>query len=838
MKSDSVLWTEFQQLRSASTHAANNITKLHEILKDESKIQEFTDLRTLSRKNARKRVSKQIEENQAFIDEWEEDMDNIAKKLKRGGHDVYAYFLHKTIEEEDSGDMRWKEAAERLLEQRRPCKITENNVTRIVPLGASGYLRRDDDDNVENGAEVEVHVLDDSAAPLEGDETEMRLKIFSDVADSNDKEEPDAVVESDAINVQRFRVPAILARLLKPHQKDAVNQILQRLGVEASGYLLAHSMGLGKTLTTIAVIEALCLQNRKCRVIVACPKSCVFNTWFCEMVHWEDALTFTKYMPVDDDVAFKTNIKSWSKKGGVIIMGHERFRICQETNPLEFECLVFDEGHKLKNPNTNLYKAIDALNVSRKLLLTGSPLQNHLAEYGAMIRLIKSDLFNEVTFKKDFATVIDRGMLADATRLDMSKARTQIEVLTRMTEGIVNRRSSNLLQLALPPMREFKLTYRAPFPVSCESGVFGLTQDTITSSLDEKVTLACALIREIQRQTSDKILVFSWRKDVLYAASTKMPGLVMDGTCTDAQRQNMIESFQNGESNIFYMTTKVGSVGLNLFMANRILILDPAWNPTDDKQACFRAYRYGQTKPVYIYRFIVFNSIEERIYRLAVHKNLAACRIVDERDVERHFTYDQLKNLKDFAEHRLDSSALKSIDPILAPVLPKLVGCSSHDVLFADAEEETLSAEEKADAENQCNYIRSLQECRSVKGSDGVSRTLLSTDIQFEDGSLVPPFAMSSSQMDSHRRKSLIEEFGPKEGAKMKSFNAILPASNEILSHDLEIEGGDINSEIYECQEQNWELTFPHRGSFRLRSRARTIDKVSEWSEWSATIIV
>ena len=84
--------------------------------------------------------------------------------------------------------------------------------------------------------------------------------------------------------------------------------------------------------------------------------------------------------------------------------------------------------------------------------------------------------------------------------------------------------------------------------------------------------------------------------------------------------------------------------------------------------------------------------------------------------MERHFTYDQLKNLKDFAEHRLDSSALKSIDPILAPVLPKLVGCSSHDVLFADAEEETLSAEEKADAENQCNYIRSLQECRSVKG--------------------------------------------------------------------------------------------------------------------------
>ena len=836
-------WAEYQQLQMACADSTNNIAELQAILKDDSRLQEcMVDLGNVTRAYARKHVEETIQENEAHIEECEEMMQTISKTLKRKGLDLDAYALSVAMTEANKHeDSTWKKSADEELERKRPCKITENNITRTVPLGASGYWR-----DCDNDVEEEIDVLDDSAMPLQDDDTETKLNIFSNSGDINDQEEPDTVVESSAINMKGFRLPSHIAHLLKPHQKEAVQRILKTVGVEASGFLLAHSMGLGKTFTTIAVIEACFLKYRKesriFRVIVACPKSCIFTTWCDEMERWDEALDDRlsfKYTGVNDDKSLKKDMARWSKRGGVIIMGHDRFRMCQSGDtPLEFEFLVFDEGHILKNPDTLMYQAVNNLQVSRKLLLTGSPLQNHLTEYGAMIRLISPHVFDQAVFKRNFAAVIDRGMMADASDSDMSKARTQIEVLTRMTEDIVHRRSSALLQHSLPAMHEFKLTYKAPLPTS--SGIFALTQDTMTSALNKKVALACSLIRQIQDDTDDKILVFSWRKDVLQALSDKIPGLLMEGKCSTSQRQDMIDAFQAEEANVFYMTTKVGSVGLNLYVANRVLILDPAWNPTDDKQACFRAYRYGQTKQVYIYRFVVFNSIEEKIYRLAVHKNLAACRIVDERDVERHFTNDQLKNLDDFEEHALDESALRIKDPVLCKILPKLVSCSSHDILFADAEEEELSDAEKADADNQCNLMNSLQPLRSITTSDGMSQTMASTDIRFDDGKLVPPFAMSFSIIGARERAELFSDYGA-QASFIRTFHPIRPLSDEITSHDLEFVSKDWTGRYdksTECHLKDWLLNFSRRGSFRVRSRARVGNEMSEWSDWSADIVV
>jgi len=838
-------WKEYQQLQMACTHSNNNIAELRAILSDDARLKQcMVELGNVTRAHARKHVEQTIQENDAHIEECEEMMQTISKTLKSKGLDLDAYALSVAMSEANKHeDSTWKKSADEELERKRPCKITENNITRTVPLGASGYWR-----DCDNDVEEEIDVLDDSAIPLQDDDTETKLNIFSNSGDNEDQEEPDTVIESSAINMKGFRLPSNIAHLLKPHQKEAVQRILKTVGVEASGFLLAHSMGLGKTFTTIAVIEACFLKYKKesriFRVIVACPKSCIFTTWCDEMERWDEALDDQlsfKYTAVNDDKSLKKDMARWSKRGGVIIMGHDRFRMCQSGDtPLEFEFLVFDEGHILKNPETLMYQAVDNLQVSRKLLLTGSPLQNHLTEYGSMIRLISPHVFDQAVFKRDFAAVIDRGMMADASDSDMSKARTQIEVLTRMTEDIVHRRSSALLQHSLPAMHEFKLTYKAPLPTS--SGIFALTQDTMTSALNKKVALACSLIRQIQEDTDDKILVFSWRKDVLQALSDKIPGLLMDGKCSTSQRQDMIDAFQTGEANVFYMTTKVGSVGLNLYMANRVLILDPAWNPTDDKQACFRAYRYGQTKQVYIYRFVVFNSIEEKIYRLAVHKNLAACRIVDERDVERHFTNDQLKNLDDFEEHALDDSALRTKDPVLCKILPKLVLCSSHDILFADAEEEELSDAEKADADNQCNLMNSLQPLRSITMSDGVSQTMASTDIRDDDGHLLPPFAMSFSVMGARERAELFSEYGA-QASFIRTFHPIRPLSDEITSHDLEFvsKANDMTGSFEkstECHQKDWLFNFPRRGSFRVRSRARMGNVVSEWSDWSADIMV
>ena len=243
-------------------------------------------------------------------------------------------------------------------------------------------------------------------------------------------------------------------------------------------------------------------------------------------------------------------------------------------------------------------------------------------------------------------------------------------------------------------MNEFKLTYKAPLPEEDHDNDFQLCQRTIEESLKKKTKLAVALIDAIT-QRGDAVLVFSRRIQVLKTIQSQRNGILMTGeeVKDPSKRQSIVDEFQNGDCLIFYMTTQVGGVGLNLFKANRIMILDPSWNPVDDRQACFRAYRYGQTKPVTIYRFIVKNSVEERMYRLAVHKNLAACRIVDEKDVERHFTKDQLKALDAYKDEPLKTTP----DKVLNSVMHLFTSCSSHDVLFAESISEKLTEEELAE---------------------------------------------------------------------------------------------------------------------------------------------
>ena len=155
-------------------------------------------------------------------------------------------------------------------------------------------------------------------------------------------------------------------------------------------------------------------------------------------------------------------------------------------------------------------------------------------------------------------------------------------------------------------------------------------------------------------------------------------------------------------------------------------------------------------------------------------------------------------------------------------------------------QEEELSDAEKADADNQCNLMNSLQPLRSITMPDGVSHTMASTDIRFDDGTLLPPFAMSFSVMGARERAVLFSDYGAK-ASFIRTFHPIRPLSDEITSHDLEFKSNDVTGRYdksTECNLEDWRLNFNRRGSFRVRSRARVGNDVSEWSEWSADIVV
>ena len=169
-------WKEYQQLEMANADSLDNISELQSILSNEEKLQQcMVELGSVTRAVARKHVKQVIDDNEKQIEECDDKMHTIASALKRKGFDVDAYSLSLAVtdaEKHDSSD--WRKHADDELERKRPCKITENNITRIVPIGASGYWR-----DCENDEDAEIDVLDDNASPMQNDVTEAKLNIFS-----------------------------------------------------------------------------------------------------------------------------------------------------------------------------------------------------------------------------------------------------------------------------------------------------------------------------------------------------------------------------------------------------------------------------------------------------------------------------------------------------------------------------------------------------------------------------------------------------------------------------------------------------------------------------------
>jgi transcriptional regulator ATRX len=192
-----------------------------------------------------------------------------------------------------------------------------------------------------------------------------------------------------------------------------------------------------------------------------------------------------------------------------------------------------------------------------------------------------------------------------------------------------------------------------------------------------------------------------------------------------SKRKETIDKFNNPKNTrarLFLISTKAGGIGINLVAANRCIIFDASWNPSHDTQSIFRIYRFGQTKDVFVYRFLSQGTMEEKIYQRQVTKQGLSQRVIDEHQLDRHFTSQELRELYAFEPDTLDENrplpALPAADDVLKKVIfdcrKWIVKYHEHDSLLENKIDESLSEAERNAAWEEYEREKVLETSRNV----------------------------------------------------------------------------------------------------------------------------
>ena len=241
-------------------------------------------------------------------------------------------------------------------------------------------------------------------------------------------------------------------------------------------------------------------------------------------------------------------------------------------------------------------------------------------------------------------------------------------------------------------------------------------------------TIGCKLvifqsILEKCAEVGDKLLVFSQfllsldiiEKYLEYMTKTKKGSCTwtrdvdyfrMDGGTDSWKRKTQVDSFNSlthKRMRLFLISTRAGGIGINLVGANRCIIFDASFNPCYDTQAIYRIYRFGQTKSVYIYRFLAYGTMEEKIYQRQINKQSLSQRVLDQHQLDRHFTRAELSDLYTFEPEKWEQTTLDyPQDDVLKEVISEcknyIVKIHEHDSLLENRLDQGLSDEDRAAA--------------------------------------------------------------------------------------------------------------------------------------------
>ncbi|KAI0776331.1 SNF2 family DNA-dependent ATPase [Trametes elegans] len=460
--------------------------------------------------------------------------------------------------------------------------------------------------------------------------------------------------------------PSFIHGQMRPYQLQGLNWMVSLHHNGLNG-ILADEMGLGKTLQTISFLAYLRhYRDTPGPHLIVVPKSTLQN-WSREFEKWTPDVNTVLLTGSKEERADIIATRLIPQDFDVLITTYEICLIEQSAlKKFSFEYIVIDEAHRIKNVDSILSKIVRSFMSRGRLLITGTPLQNNMKELFALLNFICPEIFSDY---EDLESFLHKDDAQDDG--DDEKSKKVVEALHKILRPFLLRRVKSDVEKNLLPKKEINIYvgltemqrkwYRSVLEkdidavngltgkkegktrlmnivmqlrkVTCHPYLFDGAEPGPPYTTDEhlidnsgKMVILDKLLRSMKEKGS-RVLIFSQMSRMLdiledYCLFREYKYCRIDGSTAHDDRIVAIDEYNKPDSEkfIFLLTTRAGGLGINLTTADVVVLYDSDWNPQADLQAMDRAHRIGQTKQVYVFRFITEGSVEERMLERAAQK--------------------------------------------------------------------------------------------------------------------------------------------------------------------------------------------------------------------------
>jgi len=488
------------------------------------------------------------------------------------------------------------------------------------------------------------------------------------------------------------------------HQKKLGGILADEMGlgktVQVAAYLaVLHHSGVLQNMTAQNTSLGSACSSSTGGVLIVCPATLI-HQWKHEIHLWYPALRVC-IMHQEGERERVEAIRVASSQQGVLVTSYETMRIqIEDLLEVTWVMVVLDEGQKIRNPKAAVTIAAKRFSTPHRLILSGSPIQNNLQELWSLFDFVCPGRLGTLpVFMEEFASPIELGNTVGSNETCVATAYQCALALRELTLPLILRRTkAEVMSTIKLPAKQEQVLFCHLTADQYQIYVDFLQTDQVRKAMGANAEnrgssgnalFAINVLRKLcnhpdlllrdaeddmkppdmwnyERSGKMKVLAQIMRlwfehkhRALIFVQTVQMMEIVqhwmnqegythlrIDGKTPVKKRLRMIEEF-NGNSQLFAMilTTRVGGVGLNIIGADRVVIVDPDWNPMTDVQARERTWRIGQKKDVAVYRLCTTTTVEEKVYQRQVYKHFLSQKVLTDPRQRQFFTWNDLAGL-------------------------------------------------------------------------------------------------------------------------------------------------------------------------------------------------